>query len=353
MARLAAGKRDTKPGPPDAKPGSPAYSVPPPGSFEGIGPQTMAETVRPLPLSDMPPKAKAIFVNNERLPIENVQELRKQGALGFVKPALYLPKGRTLIAFSEGGPSRACERDGHFAQAYSALRQRLMKGSRLDMGKLVACMRDCFGAFDTPYVLHLMGRYYHEEGRLEAACRKYKRALSVNPCFAPAHLQLACVYHQHLRDAAAARRELLLAHHFNIGDVFAMQAELWELAASLSLDSFDEDVRLSAADYVPAPSQPRPEDADIHALRCAAQKYIASPLIEAKIENNMAVYFAADGRPDLAVGHYLAALRQLKAVPDGPERNQIVKSIYGSLRGAYHKMGWAETEEYEAILAAR
>ena len=353
LAELAAANRPAKTGEPAApEPVPEPYRVPLPGSFAGIDPAETLKAVQPLPLSDIPDGADALIVNNERVRIQNIQELRNLGPAGFVKPVLYLPKGTTLIAFGQDKANQAFERREHYAEAHETLRGQLMTNARLDMGKLVACVRDSAGAFDTPYVPHFMGRYYREVGQYKAACRKLKQALRINPCFAPAHMDLARLYHRHLGDAQGARRELLLAHHFNINDVFAIQAELWELAEAIGLDSFDADVRLAAADYAPAASQPRPGDADVAALRRAVQKYISSPLVQAKVESNTGLYFAADGRPILAAGHYRDALRSLNAVPDGPERRQVTKGIYQGLRAAYEKMGWAETREYDAILAA-
>ena len=356
---------------------------------EESDPSDLPQAVRPVLLQKVPGSAETIFVNNEEVPVENLGDLKAQRA-GFVRPALYVPMGRTLICFGKLGTKAIAERGLHLAQAYRSRRQTFMKGSNFDIRKLANLSRECAEDFRTPYVPHFLGCYYQKSGKLDAACRKYRRALHINPCFTPAHLNLAHLYYRmhkggvaestisevakpelraagrgellesdgpELRDAAkqqllaAAKRELKLAYHFNIRDVFGVEACIAKMADELELTALkDTSVKLSPELYTGATSEIREADKDVRSALNAAKRYVSSPLIHAKIESNIGVYYTMDRRHDLAVSCYLRALTLLKAIEESPKKRETMRKIYQNLQSAFAQRDWAEKEEYKAIV---
>lgn len=353
--------------------------------------EALPPAVRPLPLSEVPGGAKTIFVNNEEVLIENLADSRAPNS-GFVMPAIHVPMGRSLVSFGKLGKKAATERGGHFAAKYDSMRRDFMSGSSFDIKKLANLSRERGEDFREPYVPHFMGCYYHRAGKLDAACRKYRRAISINPCFGLSHLNLARAYYElcsrsdakdmlleaarpelltagkgelvqtdgpGLTEAAkeallqAAKRELLLAHHLNIYDVFGVDKHIQELAKKLELATpASKSVRLSPKFYTGATSKGRDEDGVVRAALMAARRFVSSPLILAKIESNMGVYYTMDRRYDLAVTCYLKALGCLKGIEDSAGRRATMRQIYQNLHRAFHQRQWAEEEEYTAILKA-
>jgi tetratricopeptide (TPR) repeat protein len=176
-----------------------------------------------------------------------------------------------------------------------------------------------------------MGNYYFTQGQFKVAERKYWQAVRENPCFALAHLNLACIYARHSdrlgrRDVdfkARAAEELHWAEVFNVGDVFGVQKAIAALRDELKIAPLAEAPALRFEDYRSADTL---EARDLRAVGIfnAAMKYLRSDVERAKLMNNKAVYFKLKHKYDAAIDAYNDALRALGASVAEPVATQIL-----------------------------
>ena len=298
----------------------------------------MAEAVAKFSMP-LPDGLATIVVDGRKLPIKNPGELVRKG--GFRHPALFLPKGTHFVQFRDdeslgilaekGADAKPTPivKDDFFSQWYAGVRAKFTGPEAL--GKLGANLWEAKWDFQSPMTPHLMGNYYFAQGKFKAAERKYWQAIRENPCFALAHLNLACIYARHSDGLGRtgvdfkrrAAEELHWAEQFDVGDVFGVQKAIGALRDELKLAPLAEAPALRFEDYRSADTM---EARDLRAVGIfdAAMKYLRTDVERAKLMNNKAVYFKLKHKYDSAIDAYNDALRALGTSRDEPVATQIL-----------------------------
>jgi tetratricopeptide (TPR) repeat protein len=284
------------------------------------------------------PAATIIEVNGEVLPVGNVADFQKAPA-----PLLLLPAGEHLVRLRPGDGAIAVKQDKHFAQVHAEMRQFFQRGGAFQEGELFSRGAQAMDVHGAPFLLNLMGAAYASKDAWDAAERKFRRALRVNPSYSPAHLNLAFCLHR-AGKTDEAKRECLLADAFNIGNVYGLTPAIVKLKRELQLAvDHRETVELSVASYVSL--EPRTvEDERLEALLLGIEKYATREEEQGKIRNNLAIHFADSRRPELALEHFRGALQSLREA--GPDRFKLARQVFSNMHSLCEQSRFPEAAEY-------
>lgn len=286
----------------------------------------------------VPAAAEFLEVDGERLLITNLESLRRAPA-----PYLFLPRGEHAIRLRSGEQPLRAEVGEHLATTYAAMQSFFGAGDTIRTNELLARGARTMDVHSTPFLLNLTGASYAAQADWGAAERKFRRALVVNPLFAPAHLNLA-VCRAHAGDAAGAVREVRLADALNVGNVFGIAAAITQVRREQSLPDRDEEVVPLDFDRYVSPEPLTEEDQRLAALMTAMSKYAVAQEDRGKILNNVAVHFADCGKTETALEHFRAALGAIKLA--GAQRFSLAEQVFSHMENACRKSGFPEADEY-------
>jgi len=293
----------------------------------------------------VPPNATMIEVNGAPLPVTGVNDF------GQVRgPFVLLPQGEHVVRFQPGGTLTQVEIGAHFFDEYEAMRQFFGVGSQLRTDWLSDRGAQAYDVHRTPFLLNLQGAGYAAEGQWEAAERKFRRALSTNPSFSPAHLNLAhCLARRGAH--AEAMREVQLAGAFNVGNVYGLQAVIVKQDSSGTMQGASGfATTLDVAAYVSA--EPLADvDRRMVAFLQGISKYAVERQERVKILNNLAVHFADSRRTELALEYFRDALLVAKSA--GAAREPLVRKILSHMETACRDARFAEADEYALMQRTR
>jgi hypothetical protein len=289
----------------------------------------------------LPPSATILEVNGERLPIVNVDELAASPA-----PYLFLPRGTHAVKFRPNESPVSVAIAGDFASVHSQMRHFFDADGTLHERELASRSAKAMDVHSAPLLLNLMGFGHAAREEWDAAERKFRRSLRVNPMFSPAHLNLAyCLLRRKAR--AEAAREVELADVYNVGNVFGLSAAIADLRRQLNLPAgVPVESELTVRSYVHNETLSE-EDKRLTALMLGMSKYAVKETERGKILNNLAVHFAETGRTELALDHFRGALAVIKQA--GPERFALARQVLTHMADACRKAGFAEAEEYQKM----
>jgi tetratricopeptide (TPR) repeat protein len=286
----------------------------------------------------VPAAAEFLEVDGERLLITNLESLRRAPA-----PYLFLPRGQHAIRLRSGEqPLRAAVNED-LVTTYAAMRSFFGNGEKIRTNELLARGARTMDVHSTPFLLNLTGASYVAQGDWGAAERKFRRALVVNPLFAPAHLNLA-ICRAHTNDTEGASREVRLADALNVGNVFGLAAAITQFRREHSLPERDEIVVPLDIDRYVSPEPLTEDDQRLAALMTAMSKYAVAQEDRGKILNNVAVHFADCGKTETALEHFRAALGALKLA--GAQRFSLAAQVFSHMENTCRKSGFPEADEY-------
>ncbi|MCA9201677.1 MAG: hypothetical protein KDA59_01435 [Planctomycetales bacterium] len=289
----------------------------------------------------VPNGASIIEVNGEVLPLLDVSQLAEVRS-----PYLLLPRGTHQVRFRPRERAIEVKVDESFYDTYSKMRQFFDAGGQTRVGELLSRGARAMDVHQAPYLLNLHGGAYAQQDQWAAAERKFRRALRVNPLFAPAHLNMAYALHRR-GDQAGAERELMLADALNVGNVCGIAPGIVQLRRELNLEITEiKPASLNVAAYISLESLSS-DDEHLIALVEAISKYAVLDEERAKVLNNLGAHFADSGKPERALAHYRDALGALKFA--GPDRFQLAEQVLGHMSQACRKANFAEADEYEQM----
>ncbi len=286
----------------------------------------------------VPAAAEFLEIDGERLLITNLESLRRAPA-----PYLFLPRGEHAIRLRSGEQPLRAEVGEHLATTYAAMRSFFGVGDTIRTNELLARGARAMDVHSTPFLLNLTGASYVAQGDWGAAERKFRRALVVNPLFAPAHLNLA-VCRAHANDTEGAAREVRLADTLNVGNVFGIAAAITQLRREQSLPERDEEIVPLEFDRYVSPEPLTEEDRRLAALLTAMSKYAVAQEDRGKILNNVAVHFSDLGKTETALEHFRAALGAIRFA--GAQRFSLAEQVFSHMENACRKSGFPEADEY-------
>ena len=199
----------------------------------------------------------------------------------------------------------------------------------------------------TPFLLNFLGASYAAKSQWESAERTFHRALAVNPCFGPAHLNLAeCFIHRGFRDRAIA--EIDLAEVFNVGNVFGITSAISRLRKDLQLPpdrSSAAELTLPNYEMTEAISD---EDRRIAGVLRALAKYAVRDEERCKIVNNIGAHFADAGKPRTALAYFRNALAVARVADE--DRFELARKIFSHMLSTCRRAGFEEADDYEAMM---
>jgi len=291
----------------------------------------------------IPPNATIVEVDGQRLPIENVTQLQ-----GSPSPVLFLSRGVHAVRFRPGERPVEVLITEHLSDTYQDMQQFFNVHGSIRTDELMSRGARAMDVHYAPFLLNFLGASYAARDEWEAAERKFRRALHVNPMFSPAHLNLAhCLMQRaQLEDAI---REVQLADAFNVGNVFGIAAGISSFRQQINLPhNRPEVIEFDTAVYV-STEPTSVEDGRIVALMQGVSKYAVRAEERGKILNNLAVHFADTERPELALEYFRGALDVLKTA--GPDRFALARQVLSHMEATCQEAGFAEAEEYETMQA--
>lgn len=285
----------------------------------------------------VPVAAEFLEVDGVRLPLTNLDDLRKARA-----PYLFLPRGDHAIRLRGGEQPIRTEVTEHLESSEAAMREFFGVGGVVNKAELLARGARTMDVHGAPFLLNMTGAAYIGNNEWEAAERKFRRALVVNPLFAPAHLNLSvCLFNR--GDQANAVRELRLAETLNVGNVFGLAGAVTRLRQSHNIADADEAIELNVGRYVSRDTLTE-EDRRLTALMTAMSKYAVREEDRGKILNNLAVHFSDTGKVETALEHFRLALGEIKLA--GPDRFALAEKVLSHMESACREAGFPEAEEY-------
>ncbi len=285
-----------------------------------------------------PPDAEFIMVDMIDIGLENPSELWK-----FRSHRVFLPPGKHEVRFRKYETDKPVTITGDVFARYEAVWAHFSAGGKLRRDELTWSLLETLDCPKAPYLPHLLGNVYSIDHAWEAAARNYERVVRDEPAFAPAHLNLAYVYHQ-LGKPDAARRELALAHIFNFGNVFGIAAGIGETARVLRFKRVPTCAKLSLSDYTGREKLDATDERVIRIVQTYA-RFIRSPEDRAKAMCNIAAYFNQRNKYTLALDRYRMALRMLGGLR--PRSSSCMAQVLQAMAEACRQAGWdMQQQEY-------
>jgi tetratricopeptide (TPR) repeat protein len=289
----------------------------------------------------IPRAATMLEVDGQRLPLAGLERLSEARAA-----MLFLPRGVHAVRFRPGELPVTIEIKGDMASVYEQMRRFFNLAGEIRRQELLSRGARTMDVHGAPFLLNLTGAVHVADEQWEAAERKFRRALRINPLFSPAHLNLAiCLDHRGRGEEA--RREVELAEITNVGNVFGLAAGVTEVRRALKLppgESIAEEAGFPS--YVQNDTLSE-EDRRLTALMTGLSKYAVRPEDQSKILNNLAVHFADTGRTELALDHFRSALAVVKTA--GSQRYALARQVLSHMSDACRRAGFDEAQEYEQM----
>lgn len=326
---------------------APPRSVPPPrggNSLSGVSRQyddLDCQRIQAQHSVRVPSAANILEVDGQRLPLANLAALAECPA-----PCLYLPRGKHAVKFRKNELPLEVTVASDLSQVYYEMRQFFNAGEKPREAELLSRGAKALDVHNAPFLLNLMGAAHVGKDQSAAAQRKFRRALRVNPLFAPAHLNLAALLYQQ-GAKAEARQELQLAEATNVGNCFGLSPGIYEVRRQMGLPpgptSGNE---LALSSYV-AQEPLSEEDLRMTALMQGLAKYAVENAERGKIINNLAIHFADQGNNEQALDHFRSALAVLKLA--GPERYKLAQHVLTQMGETCRKAKYEEADEYDRM----
>jgi len=289
----------------------------------------------------VPPAAMILEVDGKRLAVAGVGNLQASPC-----PYLFLPRGEHIIRWREGERAIDVSIAEDLGATYADMRTFFAVAGNIRSDELFSRGARTMDVHRTPFLLNFTGAAYAARNEWQAAERRFRRALRVNPLFSPAHLNLAhCLAKRGQKDEAL--RELYLAQAFNVGDVFGLQPGIVQLGREVGVtpSQLEQPPAVDCRVDVYVASEPlREEDRRLSAILTAASKYAVREEDCGKILNNLAVHFADTGRPELALDHFRSALEAFKLA--GPDRFELGRRVLSQMAATCRRAGYVEADEY-------
>jgi len=289
----------------------------------------------------IPAAASILEVDGVRLPIDNPGALAESTAA-----ILFLPRGNHLVRFRTSELPVEVTIASDLVAEYQAMRRYFTIDGEVQMVELLRRGGRTMDVHNAPFLLNFVGAGHAKEDRRKAAERHFRRALSINPAFSPAHLNLAqCLLDRNARDDAI--RETLLADAFNVGNVFGLAEAIFQMRRKLGLP-LEASQPIDAAGLVYIGSeQISEEDRRLVALLEGISKYAVAAEERAKILNNLAVHFDDRKKPELALHHFREALAAVKY--SGTGRFAVARQILANMSRACRNAGFEEAKDYDQM----
>lgn len=291
----------------------------------------------------VPAAATIVEVDGERLPVTQFSALAANEA-----PILLLPQGIHLIRFKPEEAAVTVEIRESPDANYAAMRRFFRLDGQIQRAELLSRGARALDVHHAPFLLNFMGAVYIQEQKWEAAERKFRRALHVNPFFSPAHLNLAYVWRR-AKNTAAVPRELCLAEAFNVGNIYGLAMPIATMRRELQLSDDAVPVALRENEYATSESL-SVEDERMVALLTAMSKYATEETDRSKILNNLGVHFNDRGKPELALTWFRRALDSSRYA--GENRFRLAKEVLGHMAAACRQAQFEEYDEYDAMQQA-
>ncbi len=274
----------------------------------------------------IPADTTTISIDGTVLPLKPLTDIARFG-----RPALYVPAGRHLIRVGQQTAYRIYRSKEPYSAWYRTRRDKLTSQGKRGRRTLLTELARRFDNPPTAEPLHLLGNYHYHNGAQPAAIRLYRRALALNPAYAPSHLNLAfCLLEA--RDKAGGLRELRLARAFNPSDVFGIDALIERLAAKHRLALTADRAALQFSDYAP-PGSSKLSQLDRRFVRfyTGMGKYLTRPEERAKSLSNLGLYFQRQKKPAAARRYYAEALGWLGRAGQSEDTFRIAAVILKNL----------------------
>jgi tetratricopeptide (TPR) repeat protein len=290
----------------------------------------------------VPAGATIIEADGDRLPLENVAELKQSHA-----PVLILPRGAHALRFRPNESIALVTISHDFQTEYADMTKFFGVGGAIRQDELLSRAARAMDAFNTPFLLNFLGVMYLRQNQTEAAERNFRRALSINPTFSPAHLNLSHGFLDR-KNQPEAIRELNLADAFNVGNVYGLTHDINQMRVRLELPlATPASVDASPRNYVSGRETLSEEDRRMSALLRGLSKYATQEEERAKILNNLAVHFADRSKPETSLSCFREALATLKR--GGAERYKLAREMLSRMSRICDAAGFAEAEQYRAM----
>ncbi len=216
-------------------------------------------------------------------------------------PYLFLSRGVHQVRFRQNESAVTSEIDKDFVDEYAKMRSFFGVEQAIHDRDLLQRSARAMDVHGAPFLLNFLGASYAKSDRWQAAERTFHRALAVNPCFAPAHLNLAeCFLHRGARDRAA--QEIDLAEAFNVENVFGLAGAISRMRVDLKQPPFRSSLEpLTLPNYETSETISDQDRRIIGVLRSLA-KYAVADEERCKILNNIGVHFADAGKTGGSAG---------------------------------------------------
>lgn len=336
----------TTPRPDDARPprDEPPSAQPNSGGIVGVSNEYTDRDCRLLQARyavRVPAAATILEVDGLRLPILNPARLAESRS-----PLLFLPRGTHWVRFRANEPIQVTIRSDLFGE-YQRMRRFFDVGGRVRGEALIDRGARAADVHGTPFLLNFAGASYAGANEWDVAERKFRRSLSVNPLFGPAHLNLAeCLLRRGLR--AEAAREVELADFFNVGNVFGLAGAIAQFRRRLAIPiEWGEPIDVETVAYLSEEALSQ-EDLRLRALIKGISKYAVSDADRGKILNNLAVHLADRGYPEMALHHFRDALEVIRFA-EPAERYALTRKVFSNMSEVCRRAGFAEADEYRRM----
>jgi tetratricopeptide (TPR) repeat protein len=290
----------------------------------------------------IPAGAAMVDVDGFRLPLSNLAELSASPA-----PFLFLSRGSHRVRFRQNETAITAEIEKDFIDEYSKMRRFFAVDEKVRDRELLQRGARAMDVHGTPFLLNFWGAAYAAQDHWQAAERTFHRALAINPCFAPAHLNLAeCLVRRGARDRASA--EIDLAEVFNVANVFGITSAI----SQMRLDMQQSPARPSHED-VAVPNYQTSEtisdqDKRVVGVLRALAKYAVDDGDRSKILNNIGAHFADIDKPEAALTYYRSALAVARGA--GEDRLSLARQILSHMHDTCSKAGFDEAADYKMMM---
>ena len=289
----------------------------------------------------IPASATILEVDGVRLPVNYPGELAKSPAA-----LLLLSRGVHSVRFRTSDLPIEVTIDADLLDTYQAMRGYFNVSGQVNGEELMRRGAWAMDVHGSPFLLNFMGARHAKEKRWDVAERAFRRSLSVNPTFSPAHLNLAECLLQRKKPEQAAE-EINAADLFNVGNVYGLQEAInvARKKQKMPMGKLDP-VNITEFSYVTTETITQ-QDRQMAALMEEISKYVVKPGERGKIINNLAIHFADTDRPELALHHFRQALAVVKVA--GTDRFAIARQIFVNMSGVCKEAGFAEADEYQRM----
>lgn len=255
---------------------------------------------------------------------------------------LFLPPGKYRV--SQGSDVQTVSVSNSYGDHYFKEVERLTDNEgQIDYDRVVAQIVNELSHPQEAYLLNLLAHHYLKRKKYDAARRTLFRALTIDPSFAPAHLNLAWVYLKKKQEKEC-EFELRLAEDMDATGTFGLERGAAVIRHGLSYKK-KTPVKLDAARYQ---FKLTVDDPVVDAC-FLFEKFAKTPLDAISAQNNAALRLLKLGHFEQAQGLFFKALKVLSEQRPTVHGRLIATTIYANLARLYKTAKWAESREIPAI----